>query len=190
MVDPTFSCDVEPGKKSNDGISFSSGDMEKNGVSTIGVIEFSFHVFDPETYEGGFDSDVVVIETSAAGSVPAAAGIENAAILEQDGIVISFVGFEVDDWGDFAVKFCIENNTETAITVQARDVSLNGFMLDGTMSADVMPGKISNTSLSFFGSSLQENGIENVEEAELKFHIFDKDTSDTILDTEAITLTA
>lgn len=188
MIEPMFSCDVQPGKKSNDSISFFSSDMEANGIDVIGTIELSFHVFDPETFDTLFDSDTVMVETSAAGDVPAAGDVEKTVIFEQDGIIISFVDFDTDDLFGLGIKFYIENNTETPITVQVRDSSINGFMLEGMMSADVMPGKITNTSLTFFETDLQDNGIESVEDVELKFHIFNKDTFDTIIDTDVITL--
>ena len=40
--------------------------------------------------------------------------------------------------------------------------------------------------MTFMSSELEENGIENMEDLELSFHIFDTDTWDTITDTDVI----
>jgi hypothetical protein len=61
-------------------------------------------------------------------------------------------------------------------------------MVNGLMSCDVLPMKKANTSLMFFSSDLEDNGITDLENVELKFHIFNKDTWDTIIDSDVVTL--
>ena len=80
----------------------------------------------------------------------------------------------------------IENNANLNITIQARDVSVNGFMIDSIMSEDISIGNKSITSLTFMNSDLEENGIENIEEIELSFHIYNYDSYDTYLDTQTV----
>ena len=46
MVDSMLSCDVEAGEQVNDGILFSSNDVEAAGIEVIKEIEFKFHVVD------------------------------------------------------------------------------------------------------------------------------------------------
>jgi len=83
----------------------------------------------------------------------------------------------------------IENNTDADVTVQCRDVSVNGYMIEPTFSADVMAGRRRNGALFFFTSDMEENDIEKITEIELSFHIFDYETWDTIVDTNKITMT-
>lgn len=45
MIEPIFSCDVAPGKKAVDGISFYESDMERHNIEVITNIELVFHVF-------------------------------------------------------------------------------------------------------------------------------------------------
>jgi len=106
-------------------------------------------------------------------------------IYEKGGIKITYSGIKKEDYAvDF--KFLIENNTSRGITVQARDESINGYMISGIMSDDVQPGKKVNAELTYFNSTLEENGIYNIEELEFSFHIFDQETWDTIDDSEII----
>jgi hypothetical protein len=183
-----FSSEIAAGKKNNDAITFMTSVLEESGITDIGTVELSFHVFNAETWDTIFDTEMITIETSAAGKVSAAAPEERTVAFEQDGIKISFVDFDEEAPLGLDIQFYIENNSDRPLTVQTRDTSVNGFMIDGMMSCDVLPGKMAHTTLSFFQTALEENEIKDIESVELKFHIFDKDTWDTVIDTDVITL--
>ncbi|MBQ7794266.1 MAG: copper amine oxidase N-terminal domain-containing protein [Clostridia bacterium] len=106
-------------------------------------------------------------------------------VYDKDGIKISYKGIEYDN-NSADIKFLIENNSNVGITVQARDESINGFMVSGIMSEDVQSGKKANAELTFYKSTLEENGITNIDEMELYFHIFNEETWDAIADTDII----
>lgn len=106
-------------------------------------------------------------------------------VYEKGGIKITYNGINKGDYSvDF--KFLIENNTSRGITVQTRDESINGYMISGIMSDDVQPGKKANGELTYFNSTLEENGIYNIDELEFSFHIFDQETWDAIDDSDII----
>lgn len=106
-------------------------------------------------------------------------------VYEKEGVRISYLGIKQGDYStDF--KFLIENNSSRGITVQVRDESINGYMISGIMSDDVQPGKKANAELTYYNSTLEENGIENINELEFSFHIFDEETWDTIDDSKPI----
>lgn len=75
---------------------------------------------------------------------------------------------------------------EQPVTVQANDVSVNGFIVNALISEEITPGRHAIADMTFMSSELEENGIENMEDLELSFHIFDTDTWDTITDTDVI----
>ena len=52
-----------------------------------------------------------------------------------------------------------------------------------------MAGKHALDSVTFMSSQLTENDIENIEDIELSFHIFDTKSWDTIKDTDTIKIT-
>ena len=84
------------------------------------------------------------------------------------------------------VVFEVENKLDQMITVQARDVSADGYMVDETilaMSQDVVGGKKAKAVLSiedFEGYDFPE--LE--ENLEMVLHIFEEETYDTIGDHE------
>lgn len=113
--------------------------------------------------------------------------IKQQVVFDQDGITITATGIELN--GSFMgheVKFLIENNTEKNLVVQARDVSVNGYMVFTSMSAEVSSGKKINDSLTIDIDSLKESGIEDIEYIDFSFHIFNDDSWDDSIDTEMI----
>ena len=63
----------------------------------------------------------------------------NRCLLSQNNIKITYMG--IDNESRTKIKLKIENNSDTAITVQQRDMSINGIMIDGIFSCDVQPGE-------------------------------------------------
>ena len=109
----------------------------------------------------------------------------NSIIYEDEIVKITYTGIEESYSTD--VKLTIENLSDQGITVQARDVSINGIMVNPIFSCDVVAGKKANDSMSFY--SLEDDGIDKIETMELSFHIFDEDSWDTIVDTEPVSYT-
>ncbi len=62
MIEPSFSSSIADGKKINDDIDFRLSDLEKNGISIPTEIELKFHIFDWDSWESRFDSNVVKIQ--------------------------------------------------------------------------------------------------------------------------------
>ena len=115
--------------------------------------------------------------------------IERQVVFSQGDIIITATG--IDSNSSFIgpeIKFLIENNTEKNLTVQARNVSVNGYMVDTLMSAEVSSGKKTNDSLTIDNSSLEECGIEDIAYIDVSFHIFNDDSWDDFIDTEMIHL--
>lgn len=109
-------------------------------------------------------------------------------LVDQDGILITYNGLQENElWGQ-ELKITIENNTDQPITVQTRDVSLNGYMIDPILSADVAAGKKSNSTITIMESDLEANGITTFETIELRLIAINSDTWDDVLDSELITI--
>ncbi|MBC5647536.1 hypothetical protein [Christensenella tenuis] len=109
-------------------------------------------------------------------------------LVDQDGILITYNGLQENElWGQ-ELKITIENNTDQPITVQTRDVSLNGYMIDPILSADVAAGKKSNSTITIMESDLEANGITTFETIELRLIAINSNTWDDVLDSELITI--
>lgn len=190
MVETMMSVDVVDGKKANDTLTFTSSALEACGIKTIADMEFSFHIFTSEDWDTYLDTPQIQLKTSAAETYEYTYDDSGEVAYDADGIKIVVKGLSEDDsiFGPGIVVY-IENNSEQNFTVQTRDVSVNGFMIDAMFSSDVMVGKRTIDAITFFSSDLEENEIAAIETVELSFHIFDADSWSTITDTDLITIT-
>ena len=130
------------------------------------------------------------IQTSAYDSMDTTPDDTGLELYNENGIRI--VGKTVDEnsfWGTAILLYC-ENTSGQNVGINVENMSINGFMMTPYYSADVYDGKKSIDEITILSSELEDNGIESIEEVELKFHIYDLDTYETIADSDAITFSA
>lgn len=187
MTDVMLSAEVANGKKANDGMAFSLSDMEACGTETVAEMEFSFHIFTTEDWETYLDTDPIQITTGSAEDYVYNTDMPGNELYASDNFRAVLMGIS-EDGSMFGpgILLYLENNGDVPITIQARDVSVNGFMIDPIFSSEIMPGKKAVDQITFMESDLEENEITVIEETEFSLHIFDSDSWDTIIDTEPI----
>lgn len=186
MISDLFSSTIAAGKKSNENLYFSSSALEAAGITNIGQIEIYFHVFDGDSYETIKDYDCVTIKTSNFDAMDTTVADEGEELLNQNGIRI--VGKYVDEnsfWGT-AVLLYIENTSGKNVGISCDDMSINGFMVSPLFSSTVYDGKKAIDDITIMSSDLEDNGIDTIEDIELKFHVYDSDSYSTIFDSEPI----
>lgn len=190
MVSTMMSADVAAGKKANDSLTFETSGLKECGIDSIATMEFLFHIIDSESWEKIVDTDVITVETSISDSYTQEYDDSGEILVDTDGIKIIGKGLSTNDsfWGPGVILY-IENNTDQNITVQVRDVSINGFMVDSSMSEDVAAGRKAMSAVQFFSTDLENNSIDNISDVELYFHIFDLESWDTIFDSDVISIT-
>ncbi len=188
MVDTSMSADVASQKKINDALTFSESSLEECGISNIANIELSFHIFDSETWDTIFDSEIYHITTSCANSYTQSYDDSGDLIYEDDSVKIISKGKAEDSlWGP-EVTIYIENKLEENITVQTRDTSIDGFMVDDSFSPEIAGKKRAISTITFMDSDIEENGLSDFNSIETSFHIYYTDSADTLIDTEPITI--
>ena len=173
MISDLFVSGVAAGKKANEVMYLSSEELEAAGIDSVGQIEVYFHVYDTDTYETLFDTECVTIQTSKYANMDTTPDDIGMELYNAEGIKI--IGKTVDEnsfWGTAILLYC-ENNSGKNVGISVEEMSINGFMTNP-----------------LFSSDLEENGIETIEDVELKFHIYDADSYDTIADSEVITFSA
>lgn len=185
MLEPVFSCDVMPGKKATGAITFAAEDLEACGIDRITDIEFSFYIFDADSWNVILESDIIVVKTSAANSYKQVYNAAGVILFDTEDITIVYQGVTEDPLG-LAANLYIENNSNEGITLEAINTSVNGFMIEPAFICDVMPRKRALDTLLFYLDELAACGIEKITEIELNFHIINLITWDTIINTEKI----
>ncbi|MGN0633337.1 MAG: zinc ribbon domain-containing protein [Oscillospiraceae bacterium] len=174
MINDLTSITVSAGKKANDSVTLFSSELKAAGIDHIGQIELYLHTFDPDTYMTGESSGCITIQTSDYSNMDTENSIDGSVLYDDNGVKI--VAQYVDEesfWGS-AVLLYIENNSDKNIIVQSGDVSVNGFMVDSLMSDTVYAGKKCLSDITLFQSSLDENGITEIESIETSLKIMDE----------------
>lgn len=189
MVDTMMSADVAAGKKANDSLTFETSGLKDCGIEQIATMEFSFHIFNTETWDTIVDTDLITVDTSIADTYVQEVDDSGEVLVDSNGVKIVGKGLSADDsfWGPGVILY-IENNSDQNVTVQVRDVSINGFMVSSSMSEDVIIGKKAMSAVQFFSSDLEDNAITYITDVELYFHIFESDSFDTIFDSDVISI--
>ena len=189
MLTDLFACEVASGKKANETVYLSSAELKAAGIESVGKIEIYFHAYNPDydTIFGKVYSEIQTSDYENMDTTPDDTGHE---LYNENGIRI--VGKTVDEnsfWGT-AILLYIENTSGQDVGISVDNMSINGFMVEPYFSTTVYNEKKAINDITIFEEDLTTNGIESVDEVELKFHIYNEETYDTIADSDAITFSA
>lgn len=114
-------------------------------------------------------------------------GIEEGDVVYQDEeVIITYDGIGERSRG-YEIKLIVENISDQTLTVQARETSINGFMVDPMCSIEVAPGKKAKDGIGIVGEAAEDNPMDEVESVETKFCVYrgsgfmDSYTTDNII---------
>lgn len=186
MISDLFSASVAAGKKTNENLNLFSSSLKAAGIDNIGKIELYFRISDDDTYDTIYKSDCVTIQTSDYSSMdvtPNDAGLE---ILNQDGMRVVAKYVEEDTFWGKSILLYLENNSPKNVTVSIDNMSINGYMVTPYFSSSIYSGKKAINDISLLSTDLEANGITSVDDVELSLRVYDSDTYEDIISTEAI----
>lgn len=189
MITDLFSADVAAGKKSNEVMYLSSTELKAAGIDTVGQIEMYFHAYD-SNWDNLFKNVYSKLETSEFANMDTTPNDEGQELYNANGVRI--VGKTVDEnsfWGT-AILLYIENTSGQNVGINVDNMFINGYMMTPLFSTTVYDGKKSIDDITIMSSDLEANGITSVDQVELKFHVYNAESYDTIADSDAITFTA
>ena len=189
MISDLFVSTVAAGKKANETMYLSSTELQAAGIDNVGKVEMYFQAYDSE-WNYALKDAYAEIQTSEYANIDTTPNDAGAELYNDNGIRI--VGKTVDEnsfWGTSILLYC-ENNSGKNVGISVDDMSINGFMMSPFFSTTVYDGKKAIDNVTIFSSDLESNGITEIEEVELKFHIYDADSYMGIVDTDPITFSA
>ena len=109
-------------------------------------------------------------------------------LFDQDGIRITATGLSTDSLFGPELNLLVENDSAQNIVVQPNYCMVNGYMMDGLLSADVAAGKKANDTLDFLSNALARCGIETITDIELDLVVSDGDSWQTLYETGPVIL--
>lgn len=183
-----FYIEVAAGKKANGTLDLRIDDLEAVGIENIAtVVARDVYIYDNEASET-LTHLTFEIPTSIADEYTQTVDSSGQVVYDQNGIVIKYRGI-VKDWTDEEVlSFYIENNSSPAVSIYTDDVSVNGFMVYGSMVAYAYPNCVTYEELDFSSSDMEENGIESIEEVSFTLWAYDDESNEKVWETEEITV--
>ena len=188
-TDPLFATEVNPGKKANEDISFNRSVLEENGIVDFTDIEMTFVVYNSDDYEDNVAKETVHIypygEESAEKFTRDAVDTDTV-LADDENVTIILTGYEKsDEWQEYRAHIYLVNKTDKKLMFSVEDASINGYMADPFFATELDAGKCVFTSLSWPYTTLEENGIEEVEEIAAHFIVYDSnDYENRYLDEE------
>lgn len=177
--DPFFASEVAAGKKSNEEITFSTDELEKNGVGEITDIELTFRVYDSDDWTADDVANETVHiypfgEDKAVDFVRELQASDNV-IIDNENVTVVVTGYEEDEIFGYTVNLFLVNKTDKNIMFSADEASVNGFMADPFYATSVSAGKCAFSSMSWSDTTFEDNGITNVEKIEFTLRAYDAD---------------
>ena len=106
----------------------------------------------------------------------AAATFQERIIVERDGITVTLTDFS--SGGIFAspsLSLFIENNSDTSIAMQVREIAVNGFTVTTIFHTEIGAGRMTNDEIIIPYSELNINNIETISTIELSFIAFESE---------------
>ena len=210
MLSSTMFCSVVDGKKAVDHILVDDDVLAEMGLSDVNDIEkldVSFSITDAETStliaetelysistiyveDNSVDSTVEAEEPTDESTLASDEIIDEQVIYNQNGIVITATGVEVDDYY-YLISLFLENNSgyDIVIDIDYGSSSVNGCMQYMSLYCDILSGKSAYDEIRIVRGNLEASGIETVMEIEFCLEIFTQETYDDIDLTDPITLT-
>lgn len=180
QCDPFFATEVTAGKKSNEDIYFLvDDDFEENGITKYTDVELTFRVYDSDDWS----ADEVAKETihlypygeeKAVKFVREAQASDNV-IVDNDFVTVIVTGYEKDEIWGYMVKLFLLNKTDQNVMFSVDEASVNGYMADPFYATSVSAGKCAFSSMTWSDTTLEENGITQVETIEFEFRAYDND---------------
>ena len=186
MVSELFSSVVAAGKNANETVYIYSSELKAAGIDVIGKIEFLFRLYDADEYSTVYTGDWSVIETSKVNEIDTTAEIEGVELVNLDGIRVLAKAVDENSFWGAAVVIYAENSSGKNIIVECEDCSVNGFMMTAWLYSKIYDGKKAVESIDLLSTELEENGIEKIEEIELKIKVLNADTYEQIYETDPI----
>lgn len=183
-----FAADVAPGKKANEEISLSDSELKENGVTDFSDIELSFRVYDSDDWM----ADPVARETVHIypyGEENATVFVredqpEDIVLVDNDEVTVIVTASEDDEIWGYSTKLFLVNKTDKNLMFSTDEASINGYMFTSLFASSVSAGKCEFTSMSWLDSEMEENGITEVEEIEMRLKVYDDEnyTGDYLVD--------
>lgn len=176
-VDPFYATEIAPGKKEIGSITFPTSVLEDNGVTEFTDIEILFHAYDTDDWlaDDVANETVNIYPYGLEKAVPFVRETKTTdyVVVDNEYVTLIVIGYEDDPIWGFTANLFLVNKSDKEVMFSVSEASVNGFMVDPFYANSLFPGKVSFSSMSWSDSSLEEQGITEIEEIEFTLRVYD-----------------
>lgn len=171
--------DVAAGKKANGALSLYSSNLDVAGITTLAAINAKdAHIIDTDSYNTIAETPFEIV-TSAGLTYIQELDESGDILFESNGVAVKARVISDSLFGETVILY-VKNGAGKDIVVEADNISVNGFTVDAWMYDTVFTNTVRFCELDIFSTSLEENGIETVEDVSFTINIIDPKTYGTI----------
>jgi len=171
-----FTADVAPGKKANEEITFLDSEFYDNDIGEYTDIQLTFTVRDSEDYSA---EDIVneTVHIYPYGEDKAATYIRESEpsdriIMDNEYATVIVTGYDYDEYTGYRVKLFLVNKTDITLVFDTiDDASVNDYMFSPFFMCNLAAGKCAFDSIDVSPSTMDDNGITDVEEIEFSLRV-------------------
>lgn len=106
-------------------------------------------------------------------------------VYQDENIIITYTGITGTE-NKYNINFIIENLSDKTLTVQVRESSINGFMVDPLCSIEIAPGKKAIDKMIIWSEDAENHPMSSVENIETKFLIYNENDRSDRYETENV----
>ena len=176
MLETNYWCTLSAGKSAFGWMDWSKSEFEDLGLGDFTDIETTFTVTDSDDWY----ADTLAQETiryypegeSKATTFNYTVQSSDTVLVDNEYVSIIITGHEKDDWGDYELSLFYTNKVDQDISINARDITVNGISLDPYYSEELPASKCGFLPMQWSSYTLEENNITDISEIVLTLEIF------------------
>ena len=186
MYDPMWAVEVAAGKTAIDTVELDTHALEQMGIDSVDAVTFTLRIYDSEDWmaphivQEAFTISPTGLDPATLDFPPRAE--TDGQVVIADNADIRFVIEGAEDAASYTLNVYMENKTDKNLMYTWDNVSVNGFMVDPFWAAGVGAGKQLYSQISFFGSDLEQQGIEAVAKIDFTLAAIDYDSYETVFE--------
>lgn len=184
MLDPFWAETVTAGMKSNSSICWGTSALKDCGITDVNCINFRLRIYDDNSWDvdAFVNEDFSIYPLGAESFTPELrqSVADDIVLVDNDEYSVIVTGFDPDNLWGYTMKVYLCNKTDKALMFAIDEASVNGYMCDPFWASSVAAGCQEYCDVSWNSSDFEANGISEVEEITLPFHISDDNTGDTL----------
>ncbi len=171
--------------KEDAAICISNSWLKEMDITQITQAEFIVKVYDHNNNEL-MKSDVLLVKTDASKSYEQEYDESGFVICEDKGIRLLVRSLQKSTLSnDMEITLYAENDTDSTVSIMARDVTVNGIEIKPQFVMTVGPKKKAVDTMVFFDADLKEHAILNIESVNASFKAYNENL-EAVLETEIL----